>query len=249
MVEMVFKVKGIKWILGARVQGVEDGVVHYETLEGKVKSETSDFAMLIPASRDMDSRRTTKMEQIFTEKLFKGFMILNADYTSKHNDQWSVQDRPETYQNPSYPNIFAPGMGFAPPHSISKQRLSPTGTEIFPSPPRTGTNLGIIAKLVSDHIVESIKVGKIVTPHKGSLGNMGAACIASVRFGATKCSAISITTYPIVPDYQKYKGSGGGDLNKTFGEIGLAGHWVKHTLHHAFLWKAKMRPLWFLIPE
>jgi sulfide:quinone oxidoreductase len=33
------------------------------------------------------------------------------------------------------------------------------------------------------------------------------------------------------------------------GEIGSAGHWIKRLLHHLFLYKAKGRPGWWLIPE
>ncbi|USL95694.1 NAD(P)/FAD-dependent oxidoreductase [Riemerella anatipestifer] len=249
MVEMVFEDRDIKWILGAGVNKVEDGVVHYENLKGEFKTETFDFGMLIPAFSGHGFKAYDKNGADITDKLFKGFMIVDADYTPKPYEEWTVQDWPETYQNPTYQNIFAPGIAFAPPHTISKPRKSPNGTDIFPSPPRTGMPSGIIAKLVADNIIESIKAGKIVTPHRGSLGNMGAACVASAGFGFTKGSAVSITTFPIVPDYVKYKESGGRDLNKTFGEIGLAGHWVKHSLHHAFLWKAKMKPFWYMIPE
>ncbi|CAN0584747.1 unnamed protein product, partial [Laminaria digitata] len=41
----------------------------------------------------------------------------------------------------------------------------------------------------------------------------------------------------------------GRDLSQTFGEIGLAGHWIKILLHHLFLYKAKLKPGWALIPE
>jgi sulfide:quinone oxidoreductase len=108
---------------------------------------------------------------------------------------------------------------------------------------------GITAKLVADNIIDSIKKGSITLNHKGSLGNMGAACIASAGYGTTSGSGISMTTYPIVPNYNKYRNTGGRDLKKTFGDIGLAGHWLKLTLHYAFLYKAKMKPLWWLIPE
>ncbi len=30
---------------------------------------------------------------------------------------------------------------------------------------------------------------------------------------------------------------------------GIAGHWLKLTLHYAFIYKAKMKPFWWLIPE
>jgi sulfide:quinone oxidoreductase len=108
---------------------------------------------------------------------------------------------------------------------------------------------GITAKLVAENIIDSIKNNKESLHHKGSMGNMGAACIASAGFGMTKGSGVSITTFPIVPDYQKYPDTMGRKLGKTFGEIGLAGHWLKLMLHYAFMYKAKMKPFWYLIPE
>lgn len=249
LVEMVFEDRGIKWILGAGVTKIEDGIAHYEKLDGEFKSETFDFAMLIPAFSGHGFKAFDKDQKEITEKLFKGFMIVDADYTLKPYEDWTVQDWPETYQNPSYKNIFAPGIAFAPPHSISKPRISKNGTEIFPSPPRTGMPSGITAKLVADNIIDSIKSGKETLHHKGSLGNMGAACIASSGYGILKGRGISITTYPIVPDYIKYPKTGGRDLNKTFGSLGLAGHWVKLSLHYAFIYKAKLKPFWWIIPE
>ena len=249
MVEMIFEDRAIKWILGAGVRKVEDGLVEYENLEGEIKTETFDFAMLIPAFSGHGFKAFDKENNDITDKLFKGFMIVDADYTPKPYEEWTVQDWPETYRNPSYSNIFAPGIAFAPPHSISKPRKSKNGTEIFPSPPRTGMPSGITAKLVADNIIDSVKSGKISLHHKGSLGNMGAACIASAGYGITQGSGVSITTYPIVPDYKKYPDTKGRDINKTFGDIGLAGHWVKLSLHYAFLYKAKMKPFWWLIPE
>lgn len=249
MIEMIFEDRGIKWILGAGVNKIEDGIAHYENLEGEYKSETYDFAMLIPAFSGHGFKAYHKNAADITDKLFKGFMIVDADYTPRPYEEWTVQDWPETYQNPSYKNIFAPGIAFAPPHSISKPRKSKNGTDIFPSPPRTGMPSGITARLVADNIIDSIKAGKESLHHKGSLGNMGAACIASAGYGMTKGSGVSITTYPIVPDYKKYGETGGRDINKTFGDIGLAGHWVKLALHYAFIYKAKMKPFWWLIPE
>jgi sulfide:quinone oxidoreductase len=249
MVEMVFADRDIKWILGAGVSKIEDGLAHYENLNGEFKTEDFDFAMLIPAFSGHGFKANDKSGEDITSKLFKGFMIVDADYTSKPYEEWSVQDWPETYQNPSYPNIFAAGIAFAPPHSISKPRKSKNGTEIFPSPPRTGMPSGITAKLVADNIIDTIKNGNMTLHHKGSMGNMGAACIASAGYGMMDGSGISITTYPIVPDYKKYSTTQGRDIKKTFGDTGLAGHWLKLTLHYAFIYKAKMLPFWWLIPE
>jgi sulfide:quinone oxidoreductase len=249
MVEMLFEDRGIKWVLGAGVNKVEDGIVYYENLEGEFKTENFDFAMLIPSFSGHGFKAFDKNNIDITDKLFRGFMIVDADYSPKPYEEWTVQDWPETYQNPSYSNIFAPGIAFAPPHSISKPRKSKNGTDIFPSPPRTGMPSGITAKLVADNIIDSIKLGSISLHHKGSMGNMSAACIASAGYGITQGSGVCITTYPIVPDYVKFKNTGGRDLNKTFGEIGLAGHWLKLVLHYAFIYKAKMKPFWWLIPE
>jgi sulfide:quinone oxidoreductase len=249
MVEMIFEDRDIKWILGAGVHKIEDGVALYENLDGDYKTETFDFAMLIPSFSGHGFKAYDKQKKDITEKLFKGFMLVDADYTAKPYEEWSVQDWPETYQNPNYKNIFAPGIAFAPPHAISKPRKSKNGTVISPAPPRTGMPSGITAKLVADNIIDSIKSGKESLHHKGSLGNMGAACIASAGYGFTKGSGVSITTYPIVPDYKKYPKTQGRQLGKTFGEIGLSGHWLKLALHYAFIYKAKMKPFWWLIPE
>ncbi|WP_407556905.1 NAD(P)/FAD-dependent oxidoreductase [Winogradskyella sp. 4-2091] len=249
LVEMIFEDRDIKWILGSGVNKIEDGLAHYETLDGDYKTESYDFAMLIPAFSGHGFKAYGKNNEDITEKLFNGFMIVDADYTAKPYEEWRVQDWPETYQNPSYKNVFAPGIAFAPPHTISKPRLSKNGTAIFPAPPRTGMPSGITAKLVADNIIDSIKNGKENLHHKGSMGNMGAACIASAGFGFWKGSGVSITTYPIVPDFEKYPDSHGRHLGKTFGSIGLAGHWLKLMLHYAFIYKAKMKPFWWLIPE
>ena len=61
-------------------------------------------------------------------------------------------------------------------------------------------------------------------------------------------AAASMTVFPIIPDFDRYP-EYGRDLDRTFGEIGLAGHWIKILLHHLFLYKARLRPGWSLIPE
>jgi sulfide:quinone oxidoreductase len=57
-----------------------------------------------------------------------------------------------------------------------------------------------------------------------------------------------MTVFPVVPDFDRYP-QYGQDPKRTFGEIGLAGHWIKIALHHLFLYKAQLRPGWPLIPE
>ena len=81
-----------------------------------------------------------------------------------------------------------------------------------------------------------------------SRAEMGAACVASAGSNPFTGTAASMTVYPVVPDYERYPGYG-RDMKRTFGEIGLAGHWIKILLHHMFIYKAKLRPGWPLIPE
>ena len=175
-------------------------------------------------------------------------MKVDADYTVRDFENWSVEDWPSTYQSPSFPNIFAPGIAFAPPHQISKPMKSPNGTLITPAPPRTGMPSGVMGKIVALNIVDQIKTGRTEFKHKASMGKMGAACIVSAGFGMLKGNAATMTVYPIVPDWEKYP-QWGRDIRYTVGEAGLAGHWIKIFLHYMFIHKAKGYPFWWLIPE
>jgi sulfide:quinone oxidoreductase len=175
-------------------------------------------------------------------------MKVDADYSAKPFDEWRAEDWPSTYQVPRFPTIFAVGIAFAPPHQISKPRKSPNGTVITPSPPRTGMPSGIMGKLAATNISAMIRDGASAPVRSASMADMGAACVASAGSGLRQGSAASMTMYPVVPDLVKYPATG-RSLNDTFGEIGLAGHWIKLLLHYMFIYKAKALPGWSLIPE
>ena len=98
------------------------------------------------------------------------------------------------------------------------------------------------------HSIVDMLGGRNVPLHAASMAEMGAACVASAGSNPFTGSAASITVYPIVPDYHRFP-EFGRDIGSTFGEIGLAGHWIKILLHHMFLYKARLRPGWSLIPE
>lgn len=248
--ESLFRERGVKAILRAHVQRVEAGVVHYEQLDGSEHALAFDFAMLLPPFRGADLRAYDRAGEDITERLFapSGFLRVDADYSAKPPQEWSAQDWPSTYESPAYPNIFAPGIAFAPPHPISQPRTSPRGTVIAPAPPRTGMPSGIMARAVAETIRDRIRHGADAPAHRASMAQMGAACVASAGTGLVRGSAAAMTMFPVVPDWQRYPGTG-RDQRGTSGEIGLAGHWIKALLHVLFLWKAKARPLWFLIPE
>ena len=248
--ESILAEYGIDWVKRAGVKKVEEGKIHYETLDGEEHTMDFDFSMLIPGFAGVGLSARNKKGEDITKDVFapNGLMKVDADYTPKAFDEWSVKDWPTTYQNPLYENIFASGIAFAPPHTISKPFKSKNGTPIFPTPPRTGMPSGVIGKVVALNVVESVKTGKIVLRHRASMGRMGAACIISSGYGIRDGMAATMTVFPIVPDFEKYP-QWGRDLGYTVGEPGLAGHWMKLFMHYMFLYKAKARPGWSLLPE
>jgi len=248
--ESLFAERDVDYILGAHVNKVEEGKVSYEQLDGSMSEETFDFAMLIPPFAGQGLKAYNKAGEDITDQLFapNGFMKVDGDYTPKAYSEWKASDWPKTYQNPIFKNIFAAGIAFAPPHIISKPMKSPNGTVINPTPPRTGMPSGIMGKAVAYSICDLIKKGPKAHLHEASMAEMGAACVASAGKGWLTGQAAAMTVYPVVPDFDKYPGTG-RDTDYTFGEIGLAGHWIKHILHFMFIYKAKLKPGWTLIPE
>jgi len=248
--ESLFTERGVDWIIGAHVNKVEEGKVTYELLDGTIGEEEFDFSMLIPPFAGVGLKAINKAGEDITDTVFapNGFMKVDANYGAGDYANWKASDWPRTYQNPTYKNLFACGIAFAPPHPISKPMKSPNGTPIGPTPPRTGMPSGIMGKAVAHSVCDLIKKGPDAKLHEASMAEMGAACVASAGKGLFDGTAAAMTIYPVVPDFEKYPGTG-RDTDYTFGEIGLAGHWIKHILHHMFIYKAKLKPGWTLIPE
>lgn len=248
--ESFLRENNISWIKRAGVVKVEPGIIHYENLDGEKKTIEYDFSMLIPAFAGTGLKAFDQTGADITPQLFapNGLMKVDADYSPKPFEDWSVNDWPSTYRNPSYPNIFAPGIAFAPPHAISKPMTSKTGLNIFPTPPRTGMPSGVMGKITALNIVNLVNKGEHELKHRASMGKMGAACIVSAGYGMTKGAAATMTVFPIVPDFEKYP-EYGRSIGYTMGEAGLAGHWMKWFMHYMFLHKAKGYPFWWLLPE
>ncbi len=245
----LFRERGVEAVLGAHVNRVEPGVVHYETLDGEQHELAFDYGMLLPPFGGVPLAAYDRAGSDITAELFapSGFMRVDADYTPRPYEEWRAEDWPSTYLAPGYDNVFAVGIAFAPPHQISRPRRSPNGTVIAPSPPRTGMPSGVMGKTAALTIVDRIKHGGHRPAHEASMANMGAACVASAGAGMRRGSAAAMTMMPVVPDYSRYPT--GRDLRDTRGEIGLSGHWVKLMLHHLFIHKARGRFGWHLIPE
>ena len=247
--ESLYAERGMSWIVGAHVNKVEEGKVTYESLDGTIDEQEFDFAMLIPPFAGVGLKAFAKDGSDITDTIFaaNGFMKVDAKYDAGAYENWKPTDWPRTLQNPSYKNMFAVGIAFAPPHLISKPMSSPNGTPINPTPPRTGMPSAMMGRAVANSICDMIK-GASEPTHTASMAEMGAACVASAGKGLFSGTAAAMTVYPVIPDFEKYPGTG-RDLNGTTGELGLAAHWIKHILHFGFLWKAKLKPGWSLIPE
>jgi sulfide:quinone oxidoreductase len=241
--------RNITWITRAHVKKVESGKIHYETLDGTFHELEFDFSMLIPPFAGVGLKAFNNTNEDITSQVFapNGFMKVDADYAAKPFMEWSAKDWPRTYQSPSYRNMFAVGIAFAPPHMISKPMQSPNGTPINPTAPRTGMPSAAMAKAVAMSIRDMVN-GSEKPTHTASMAEMGAACVASTGSHILKGTAATMTVFPVVPDYEKYP-EYGRDMDLTFGEIGLAGHWMKYLLHHTFIYQAKMNPGWSILPD
>ncbi|MGA8864542.1 MAG: FAD-dependent oxidoreductase [Gallionella sp.] len=241
--------RGIEWVTRAHVTKVEAGKIHYETLDGAFHEQEFDFSMLIPPFAGVGLKAYNKAGEDISAQLFapNGFMKVDADYTQRPYLEWSAQDWPKTYQSPAYRNMFAVGIAFAPPHMISKPMESANGTPINPTAPRTGMPSAAMAKAVAMSIRDMLN-GADKPTHTASMAEMGAACVASTGSDIFHGTAATMTVYPVVPDFEKYPDYG-RDIDLTFGEIGLAGHWMKYLLHHAFIYQAKLKPGWSIIPD
>lgn len=248
--ESFFEERKVPTIMGVHVERVDPGVVHFERLDGSKGEQSFDFAMLLPPFRGADMKAMDRNGQDITDEVFapSGFMKVDADYSPKAYADFEAGDWPKTYQSAKYDNVWAAGIAFAPPHPMSEPRTTPNGTSITPAPPRTGMPSGVIGRAVALSISERIKHGAAGKVHTASMAEQGAACIASAGKGVFNGQAAAMTVYPIIPDKSKY-GDDGRSTQDTFGEIGLGAHWMKVMLHYLFIYKAKARPFWFLIPE
>jgi sulfide:quinone oxidoreductase len=250
--ESAFIERGIKWITGAAVTKVEKGKAHYKTIESSEEQTIDyDFSMLIPAFAGVDMEYINDKGEELNSKLCvpNNMLKVDADYGSaaKGFSNWKSKDWPKMYNNPDYPNVYAAGIAFAPPHPISKPASSPDGTPIVATAPRTGMAAAIIGHAVASSIIDIVNKKEDKPVHSASMADFGAACIASMGASLIKGSAASIVMYPVVPNFDKYET--GRDTNATMGDMGLAGHWLKFVLHHMFMWKMQAKPLWWIIPD
>ncbi len=246
----IFEESNIKWKVQKGVKKVDEKNIYWEDYEGKEGQIAYDFAMLIPQFLGVPIKYLDKEGNDVSEKIVNkaGFTIVDAIYgldwptLAENPDAW-----PAVYQNPTYTNIFAAGIAFAPPGSISKPHVNPNGLSITAAPPRTGMVSGIIGRVVAKNIIDLIKRGQMT--HHERMTHMVAACIASMGDSLWDGAAATMIMYPVVPDKRSFPKGNGRDRFVTHMEMGLAGAWMKRMLHTTFIWKFKGLPGWKIIPE
>ena len=246
----IFRDYGIRWEVQKGVKAVEPGRIYWEDYEG-VEGETEyDFAMLIPQFTGARIKYVDKEGQDISDRLTNpgGFVKVDATYglpyeeLSRNPEAW-----PALYRNPTYPNIFAAGIAFAPPGPISRPHVNPNGLKITAAPPRTGMVSGIIGRVVALNVIDLVQGRE--PSHRERMSEMFAACIASLGDSLWDGSAAVILVHPVVPDPTRYPEGGGRDLSVSYMEMGLAGAWMKRMLHTTFIWKLKGNLGWRIIPE
>ena len=175
------------------------------------------MAMLLPPFSGQDLKAVNREGEDITSVVFNpaGFMKVDADYSGKPYEEWDPEDWPRTYRNPTYPNMFAAGIAFAPPHQISKPRKSPNGTVITPAPPRTGMPSGVIARAVVRSIAALIKEGPDAKMYPASMTEIGATCIASTGNSLFNGTAAAMVMDPIIPNRNRFPNKGHRNPKRT----------------------------------
>lgn len=246
----IFEDNGFNIEVQKGVKEVTDKKILWENFEGNYGETDYNFAMLVPQFLGQPFKYIGKDGEDITSKIANkaGFILVDSIYGL---DWESLRDNPDAwpgfYQNISYKNIFAGGIAFAPPGSISQPHITPNGTSITAAPPRTGMVSGIIGRIIAKNIIDLVKRGRMT--HHERMTEMAAACIASMGDSLWDGSAATIMMYPVVPDGRKYPNEYGRDLFVTHMEMGLAGAWMKRMIHHTFIHKLQARIGWKIIPE
>jgi sulfide:quinone oxidoreductase len=249
-VRTIFDDAEITGELQRAVRRVDERAIYWEDYEGTEGETAYDFAMLIPQFRGVPLRYVGENGEDLAEKLTNqsGLVLVDGIYGLPYDRLIRTPDAwPAIYQNPTYPNVFAAGIAFAPPGPISEPHVNPKGTNMTAAPPRTGMVSGIIGRIVALNIVDLITTGRMT--HSERMTEMFATCIASMGASLWDGRAVVINVYPVVPDRGRHPNPTGRDMSVCYMEMGLSGAWMKRMIHATFMWKLRARPGWTIIPE
>ena len=246
MASAIFKDYDIQWNVKTHIHEIDETRLHTENDKGELKEFEYDFAMLIPPFQGQPIRYLDKDGNDLSGVLLNPAKFFKVDATyGKSYEEITASDWPSTYQNQTYKNIFAVGIAFAPPGTMSKPCTVPSGAPLTPAIPRTGYTSELTGKAAALNVAEMIQGREPC--HTASLAETAGMCIASMKNSWTSEQAAVIGIHPIVRNKERYPESG-RDMKAAAVEMGLAGAWLKKGLHYAFLYKLSAKPFWKHIP-
>ena len=246
----IFRKFNIKWEVQKGVKEVNENHIYWEDYNGNYGETKYDFSMLIPQFRGVQIKYIDMLGEDISRKMTNaaGFVVVDGFYGLPYESlHYSPEAWPAIYQNPTYRNIFAAGIAFAPPGPISVPHTTPNGTNITAAPPRTGMVSGIIGRLVAKNIIGLVQGNRI--SYQERMTEMFTACIASTGHSLLNGSAVSVIVYPVVPNYLRFPNRYGRDESITHLKIGLSSAWIKRIIHTTMFYKASSRFGWQFIPE
>ena len=207
--------------------------------------------MLIPPFTGVGLQAYNKAGEDITDTLFapNKFMRVDADYTPKPYAEWKAADWPKTYQSPYYPNLFAVGIAFAP---AAPDFRPPDERQRHPHLADSSADRNAFGSHGSSsgsqhHRHDRPRSQEADTHGIHGLDGSSVRCLrrrGALHWHGSRDDHVSRWSPTTSASRRPAEIS-----QETYGEIGLAAHWIKHTLHFVFIYKAKARPGWSLLPE
>jgi sulfide:quinone oxidoreductase len=246
MCRAIFRDYGIEWNVKTHVHEIDETRLYTENDKGEIKEIEYDFAMLIPPFEGQSIKYLDSNGGDLSDVLLNPARFFKVDATyGKSYEEISASDWPRTYQNQTYRNIFAVGIAFAPPGTMSKPCTAPSGKPLAPSIPRTGYTSELTGKAAALNVAEMIRGREPC--YTASLAETAGMCIASMKNSWLSGQAAVIGIQPIVRNRERYP-EYGRNMKAAAVETGTAGAWLKKGLHYAFLYKLSAKPFWKHIP-
>ena len=144
-------------------------------------SSAFDFAMLLPPFSGVGPEGVRPCGLEITERAVPAERVhaRRRRLHAKPYEEWRAADWPRTYQSPEYPNVFAAGIAFAPPHADLAAVRDPERRAGRPGPAAYRNAVGDDRQGGRPHDRRHDPRRRAPDPHSASMAEMGAACVAS----------------------------------------------------------------------
>ena len=248
-IESLFAERGIGWITRAHVSDVGPGVARYETIDGPEREVAFDFAMLLPPFAGVGLTAFNRLGEDMTPRLFRpnGFMTVDAEYAPRPYDAWRAADWPRLpiagLPQPvrRRDRVRAPARHFSPV----------SGTVRSPRRSCTSSHRHALGHDRQSGRAQCRRhAGRIARTHALVLDGDDGGGLRGVR------RSQSLPRHRRIVDGVSHR-SGLRALSRVWARplarpparLGSPATGSEILLHHAFLYKAQLKPGWSLIPE